>query len=95
MKKPSSKWHAISIVVQETSCASAAMCRSKRFLSAQVPMLPLRDCDRAANCPCKFKHYEDRRGAIRRSDDVHRDLRSEYLVQNRRATRGRRTIDSR
>ena len=54
MKKMSSKWHAISIVLQETSCAAAAQCRSKRFLSTQIPSLPLRDCDRAAGCPCKY-----------------------------------------
>jgi len=95
MKKPSSKWHAVTIVMQGTSCAAAAMCRNSRFLSSEVPPLPLRDCDRAGACPCKFKHYDDRRAGVRRSDDVHRDLRSEYLVQNRRATRGRRTIDSR
>jgi hypothetical protein len=95
MKKPSSKWHAISIVVQESSCATAALCRNKRFLSAQVPMLPMRECDRAASCPCKFKHFEDRRAAVRRTDDVRHDLRSEFIVSNRRAVQGRRSVDSR
>ena len=95
MKKMSSKWHAISIVLHETSCAAAAQCRSKRFLSTQIPALPLRDCDRAAGCQCKYKHYDDRRATIRRSDDVHRDLRSEFRESNRRATRGRRAVDSR
>jgi hypothetical protein len=95
MKKPSSKWHAITIVLQESSCAAATLCRSKRFLSTQIPSLPMRDCDRAANCPCKYKHHEDRRAGRRRTDDVHRDLRSEFLDRNRRATRGRRTVDSR
>jgi hypothetical protein len=95
MKKPSSKWHAITIVVQESSCASAAMCRSKRFLSAQVPMLPMRDCDRAATCPCKFKHYEDRRAAVRRTDGVYHDLRSQFLENNRRSSGGRRGVDNR
>ena len=95
MKKMSSKWHAVTIQMQGTSCAAATLCRSKRFLATQVPSLPLRDCDRAANCPCKFKHYEDRRSALRRTDDVHRDLRSEFLERNRRAARGRRAIDSR
>jgi hypothetical protein len=55
----------------------------------------MRDCDRAASCPCKYKHYEDRRSALRRTDDVHRDLRSEFLERNRRAARGRRAVDSR
>jgi hypothetical protein len=95
VKKPSAKWHAISIVVQESSCATAALCRNKRFLSAQVPMLPMRDCDRAATCACKFKHYEDRRAGVRRSDDVHRGFSSEFLERNQRSLRGRRTADSR
>jgi hypothetical protein len=95
MKKMSSKWHAVSIVLQGTSCAAAALCRNKRFLAAQLPALPLRDCDKTAGCPCKYKHYEDRRAALRRTDDVHRDLRSDFLERNRRSARGRRMVDSR
>jgi hypothetical protein len=95
MKKMSSKWHAVTIVMSEASCAAAARCRNKRFLSSQVPLLPLRDCDRAATCPCKFKHHDDRRTGVRRTDDVHPDLRSQYIESNRRAKRGRRTVDSR
>lgn len=95
MKKMSSKWHAVSIVLQGTSCAAATLCRNQRFLSTQIPALPLRECDRAAGCPCKYKHYEDRRAALRRTDDVHRDLRSEFLEGNRRVIRGRRTVDGR
>jgi len=95
MKKMSSKWHAITVQIEETSCAAASQCRSKRFLSAQAPMLPMRGCDRSAICPCKFKHHDDRRTSRRRNDDVHRDLRSEFIECNRRAVRGRRSIDSR
>jgi hypothetical protein len=95
MKKMSSKWHAVTIVMAPTSCAAAALCRHKRFLSTQVPSLPLRECDRSASCACKFKHHDDRRAGVRRTDDVHPDLRSQYLAQNRRATRGRRSVDSR
>lgn len=95
MKKMSSKWHAITLQLEETSCAAAAQCRNKRFLSAQAPMLPMRECDRSASCPCKFKHLDDRRTGRRRSDDVHRGLRSEFIECNRRAARGRRTVDSR
>jgi hypothetical protein len=95
MKKMSSKWHAISIVLHESSCAAAAQCRSRRFLATQIPALPLRECDRATGCNCKYKHYDDRRAALRRSDDVHRDLRSEFIERNRRSSRGRRAVDSR
>ena len=95
MKKMSSKWHAVSIVLQGTSCAAATLCRSKRFLATQLPALPMRDCDRTTSCPCKYKHFEDRRAGRRRTDDVHRDLRSEFLERDRRAPRGRRTVDSR
>ena len=95
MKKMSSRWHAVSIVMQGTSCAAAALCRNKRFLSAQIPMLPLKDCDRSAGCPCKYKHFEDRRSDLRRSDDVHRGVRSEFIESNRRSARDRRKVDSR
>jgi len=92
----SSKWHAVSVVLQPTSCAAATLCRSKKFLSTQLPALPMRDCDRAANCPCKYKHYDDRRSGRRRADDVHRgDLRSQFLEHNRRSPKTRRTADSR
>ncbi len=95
MKKPSSKWHAISIVLQKTSCAASTLCRNERFLSTKAPGLPLRDCDRAADCQCKFKHHEDRRGVVRRTDDVHRGIRSDFVERNRRSPRARRTMDGR
>ena len=95
MKKMSSKWHAVSIVLQSSSCSAAALCRNQKFLSAKMPLLPLRECDQAASCACKYKHYEDRRAAVRRTDDVHRDLRSDFLASNRRRSQGRRSVDSR
>ena len=95
MKKMSSKWHAVSIVMQETSCAAAALCRNKRFLSSQIPSLPLRDCDRAASCPCKFKHYDDRRCG--RAPDRRRAPRLEVGIPRAQppVERGRRAVDSR
>lgn len=95
MKKMSSKWHAVTIQLQTGSCSAATLCRTKRFLSAQLPALPLRDCDRAASCPCKYKHYDDRRAGARRTDDVHHDLRSQFLERNRRSPQARRAVDSR
>jgi hypothetical protein len=94
-KKMPAKWHAVSIVLEGNSCAAAAMCRNKKFLSAQLPMLPLRDCDRSASCPCKYKHFDDRRSGLRRGDDVHRGMRSDFIESNRRSKRGRRAVDSR
>ena len=88
MKKILSNWHAVSIVVQESSCTAAALCSDYRFLSSQIPPLPLRECDRAATCPCKFKHFEDRRGGLRRTDDVRRGLRSAFTERNRRSCAG-------
>jgi hypothetical protein len=93
MKNRSSKWHAISIVLQESSCAAAALCRHQRFLSAQVPMLPLRDCDNAAGCPCKFRHFEDRRAGSRRTETAFHAARSQFLINNRRSSGGRRAAD--
>jgi hypothetical protein len=55
----------------------------------------MRDCDRAATCQCKFKHFPDRRAGLRRTGDVLNDMRSQFLDNNRRATAGRRASDSR
>ena len=95
MKKMSSKWHAVSIVLQGTSCAAATLCRNKRFLSAQIPALPLRDCDQRPAAPASTSTTKTAAAGVRRTDDVHRDLRSEFLERNRRSARGRRTVDSR
>ena len=73
MKKTSSKWHAVTVVLHGPSCAAAALCRNSRFLS-RSSALPLRVAPPAM--PLHFRHYEDRRNGPRRTDDVGGELQS-------------------
>jgi hypothetical protein len=89
------KWHAVKVGLQGTSCALATLCRRERFLASEAPALPLPGCDRPETCPCTYRHYTDRREGPRRTDDLPRNSQPEAVERNRRAARGRRTVDSR
>lgn len=93
MRKPSTKWHAVTIVLRESSCAAAALCRNTRFLSAEAPRLPLAKCPHPEECPCTFRHHDDRRNGPRRTADIPGGLASDKPAVNRRGTSGRRTTD--
>jgi hypothetical protein len=95
MKKPSTKWHAVTVVLHESSCAAAALCRYTRFLASQAPRLPLPNCPTPETCPCTYRHYDDRRKGPRRSADIGGGLASAKPDVNRRASSGRRTNDKR
>jgi hypothetical protein len=95
MKKPPAKWHAVTVVLRESSCAAAALCRNTKFLSREAPRLPLPTCPHPEKCPCTFRHYEDRRAGPRRSADIGGGLSSEKRDINRRASVGRRATDKR
>jgi len=92
-RKPASKWHAVTVVLQTSSCAAAAMCRNTRYLSREAPRLPLPKCPHPEECQCTFKHLEDRRTGVRRSADVGKG--SDKPATERRAKRGRRERDQR
>jgi hypothetical protein len=89
-RPPRRRWHAITIVGRATACAAAQACKGKRFLSSEAPRLPLSGCD-VQQCGCKYRHFEDRRGEPRRTDEKIAD--SKRPSTNRRATRGRRATD--
>ena len=60
-----------------------------RLLSADVPALPLKACDRPATCKCKYRHFDDRRRPFpRRVPHATR-----YQGAERRLRRGRRESD--
>ena len=63
----STDYRAASLQVEKTSCAAALDLAGKRFLAAEIPAIPLKECDRIGDCPCKFRKYSDRR-----SDDDRR-----------------------
>ena len=69
-EKPSvSPYHAVSIHCTDSACQAAKDNLGKRYLSAEAPFLPLRDCDRPDQCNCRYKHYDDRRREQRRRAD--------------------------
>jgi len=93
MRKASTKWHAVTVVLRESSCAAAALCRSTRYLADHAPRLPLPKCPHPEACPCTYRHHEDRRAETRRSDDVRGAYGSGKPVNNRRMSKGRRDND--
>ncbi|MGA2396600.1 MAG: hypothetical protein ABSG30_00845 [Steroidobacteraceae bacterium] len=88
-QQPRNRWHAVVIVPGAGHCKAAESAKGRRFLSAEAPLLPLRECDAAA-CTCKYRHHEDRRGASRRSEEARGRQRA---GTDRRSNRGRRETD--
>jgi hypothetical protein len=84
-------WHAVVIAAPASACAAAQACKGKRYLSRDAPRLPLAECD-THQCDCKYRHFADRRGPPRRHDEkgAAPQVRDK---NNRRISRGRRTVD--
>jgi len=87
-------FEAYTLRVGAAHCLTARDMRSRRFLAADLPDLPLRGCDQA--CRCKFEAVADRRGRVERraasfpsdelGDDVRAaDRRSYHDRRNRKA----------
>ena len=89
--RPASKWHAVIVVLQTSSCAAAALCRNTRYLSCEAPRLPLANCATPDECPCKFRHFQDRRNGPRRNADM--GTGSDKPPIDKRKSRGRRVRD--
>jgi hypothetical protein len=87
-RSPNKRWHAVAIVPGAGACQAAESCRGRRFLSIEAPHLPLPECN-TAQCRCKYRHYEDRRGPPRRGEMK----RASRAAEERRQTRGRRETD--
>jgi hypothetical protein len=79
------------VVLQTSSCAAAALCRNTRYLSREAPRLPLPACPTPDECPCKFKHFQDRRNGPRRNADMGSGSAKPPI--DKRKTRGRRSRD--
>jgi hypothetical protein len=70
-------------------CSSVKKQQGARYLSHSAPHLSLPECN-CKNCDCRYKHYEDRRNSVRRSnDETHQQL---YLHLN---SNGRESSDRR
>ena len=59
-KGDTKEYHGVSIVLSDSACAAAEELSGRRFLATAAPKLPLPGCD-AAECNCRFAHYQDRR----------------------------------
>jgi hypothetical protein len=87
------RWHAVAIRPQGKSCDAAHACRAARFLSAEAPRLPLRECTVSDTCTCVYKHHPDRRLGPRRQQDGAGLARSGKSGQERRKAGDRRRSD--
>jgi len=91
-REPRNRWHAVAILPGATHCQAAEAAKGRRFLSTEAPILPLKKCDAAA-CTCKYRHYEDRRGAPRRAEEAGKGGLRSRTGADRRNSRGRRETD--
>ena len=93
-KKVPQNFHAVSIVTGSKACAAARALEegSKRHLSRQAPVLPLKNCD-CAHCECRYVHHEDRRKGPRRTRDFGVSIAGYDGPDNRKVKRGRRKAD--
>ena len=90
-----SRYRAVQIHSQaRDACAAVQALAGRRFLSDEVPKLPLEDCD-AAECRCTYRLYDDRRADVRRSSDLTYDIASQLHTNNNRNDNipGRRKSD--
>jgi hypothetical protein len=87
------RWHAVSVATNGECCAAASGLHKMRFLSAEAPVIPLMGCSRPDACRCFYKHHEDRRGQLRRREEI-TGLRAKVRVEEeRRQGRDRRETD--
>jgi hypothetical protein len=83
-------YRAVSIVPHAGSCAEARRLRQIRYLTSEVPRLPLPQCSQPLECTCSYRKYPDRRTAERR--DIGSTARW-YMGLDRRKSSGRRSTD--
>ena len=86
-----SRYRAVEVVPDGSGCCGAAReVSGKRFLSSEVPQLPLPECDRAI-CHCRYELFADRR----RSHREDRRLASDgpAVAPDNRNTTDRRDAD--
>jgi hypothetical protein len=89
----SNPWHAVSVLSTPVCCQASQELRGRRFLSRDAPRLPLTDCPQPHSCRCAYKHHADRRGGLRRKDEITGLRRPVPVTHERRTTSGRRETD--
>ena len=58
---PRMTYRGAEVIAAEDACDAARSLTNVRLLSSDVPLLPLKTCDRPATCKCKYQHFDDRR----------------------------------
>jgi hypothetical protein len=92
---PKHPFRGVEVILNKNGCCEAAKAiAGQRFLTDQVPMLPLSGCD-VAECRCTYLHFNDRRTDYRRASDLSFDMASHLREDDRRSTTssGRRHDD--
>ena len=85
-------FHAVSIRAPARACDEAKSFKGTRFLAAEAPKLPVTDCSNA-ECPCSYRHHDDRRQEPRRAAEIglpsahYRGVERRKLVGRRRSDR--------
>lgn len=75
----------------ECACDAVRELAGRWFTAAELPRLPLRDCNLGVRCECRYRHEEDHRHGERRTHGDRRDgLRFEMDHEDRRKGHGRR-----
>ena len=81
---------AVAICSGEESCDAAKEITGVRYLSADAPLIPLKECDRPRLCACRYDHFSDRRIAPRREADGAMPPNHRSFGVDRRVMRDRR-----
>ena len=55
------KYRGAEVIAGKCACGAARSLANLRLLAADVPPLPLKNCDRPSTCKCKYRRFNDRR----------------------------------
>lgn len=91
----SSEFRGVEVIIDDSSCCTAVKAlQGMRFLSDEVPALPVDQCN-AATCQCSYKLFNDRRSDTRRTGDLIFDVASQIHPDDHRTETesGRRSDD--
>lgn len=81
----SSTYRGVQVIANNADCCRAVKAaEGKRFLSEDVPKLPLAGCD-ANKCQCTYELYNDRRTDTRRASHLAYDIASQLYKHNNRS----------
>jgi hypothetical protein len=92
--EPILKYRAAEVIATAGACDAARSLMNVRLLAADVPLLPLKACDRPGTCKCIYRHFDDRRRKFpRRVEHALNALMACTPGVERRTRRGRRESD--